>query len=66
MARVEVHVLPGGKRRTIDAETVRDLLERLGGDAESYVVLRGGRPLLPGERLREGESLVVVRVLSGG
>ena len=66
MARVMVRLLPGGEERALEAGTVRELLTKLGGDTESYVVLRDGRPLLPGERLREGDSLVVVRVLSGG
>lgn len=66
MARVKVRLLPGGEERTVEAERVSDLIRSLGLDEESYVVLREGRPLLSSDRLREGETIVVVRVLSGG
>lgn len=66
MARVKVRLLPGGEERTVEAERVSDLIRSLGLDEESYVVLRDGRPLLSSDRLREGETIVVVRVLSGG
>ncbi|MCE4628164.1 MAG: hypothetical protein F7C34_03335 [Desulfurococcales archaeon] len=66
MARVTVRMLPGGETRTVEAERVSDLIRSLGLDDESYVILRDGKPLLPGDRLRDGETIVVVRVLSGG
>ena len=66
MARVRVKMLPGGRTLEVEAGTVRGLLEKLGANPETHVVLRDGRPLLSDERLEDGWELVVVRVLSGG
>ena len=66
VARVRVKLLPGGHVFEVDAGTVRGLLEKLGANPETHVVLRDGRPLLAEDRLEDGWELVVVRVLSGG
>ncbi len=66
MVRVRVRLVPEGRTLVVEADSVGGLLEALGLSRETHVVLRGGKPLLSGERLREGEEIVVVRVLSGG
>ncbi len=66
MPTVRVKLLPGGATKTVEASTLLELLDKLGLSSESHVVLRDGTPLPETERLKDGDSLVVVRVLSGG
>ena len=66
VARVRARLVPGGRVTIVEASRVRELLERLGASPETHVAMRDGAPLHPDEKLREGEEIVVVRVLSGG
>lgn len=66
---VRVRLIPEGK--SVDVEvpgkvSVRMLLERLGLNPEAAVVLKSGKPLTEDEEVADGDSVDVVRVLSGG
>jgi len=64
---IRVKILPGGREETVDnVVSVGELLERLGLDSESHVVLVNGEPATQDTRLDEDDEVVVVRVLSGG
>jgi len=64
---VRVKLIPDNK--TLDVEpgsTAGDVLRMLGFSTESGVVLVNGKPVPEDYRLREGDEVAVVRVLSGG
>ena len=65
--KVRVRILPDG--RHLEAEPgvrASDLLKLAGMNSESGVVLVNGRPVTEDYRIREGDEVTVVRVLSGG
>jgi len=65
--RVHVRIL-GGEERTVEIEgnRVADVLKALQLRAGDYVVTRGGRILPEDAEVREGDTLVIVPVVSGG
>ncbi len=67
---VRVRLVPEGRVLEVDVRggmlRVREILERVGLNPEAAVVLRDGRPLTEDEAVKDGESVDVVRVLSGG
>ncbi|MCE4604729.1 MAG: MoaD/ThiS family protein [Aeropyrum sp.] len=67
--RARVRLVPEGRELDVEVGggvTARRLLEELGMNEEMAVVLRDGAPLLPEDRVRPGDRVEVVRVLSGG
>ncbi len=46
--------------------TVRELLERLDIDPEGVIVARGRELLTPDARVEDGETVEVIRAISGG
>nr|WP_131159519.1 hypothetical protein [Aeropyrum pernix] len=66
---IKVRLVPEGGERVIQAERplkAGELLRMLGMNEEVAVVLRDGKPLLPEDLVPPGETVDVVRVLSGG
>jgi len=66
---MRVRVREGETVREVEVEegtTVEGLLERLGYDRESVLVRRGKRLVVEEERLRDGEELEILRVVTGG
>ncbi len=66
---MRVRVREGETVKEVEVEegtTVEGLLERLGYDRESVLVRRGKRLVVEEERLRDGEELEILRVVTGG
>lgn len=64
---VKVKILPDGRQIEVEPGTrAEDLLKLAGMNSESGVVLVNGAPVTEDYRVREGDNVAVVRVLSGG
>ncbi|BAN90775.1 sulfur transfer protein [Aeropyrum camini] len=66
---IKVRLVPEGVEKVVEAGRplkAGELLRILGMNEEVAVVLRDGKPLLPEDLVSPGESVEVVRVLSGG
>ncbi len=65
--KVRVRVL-GGEEKEVEmsGKTVADLLKTLGYASDEYVVTREGKILTEDDEIKEGDSLVLVPVISGG
>jgi len=60
-------LVPEGRVITVDEGTSVDkLLSIIGVSSESVVVIVNGRPVTEDYRVRGGDDIIVVRVLSGG
>ena len=65
--KVKVRIVPDGRHLEVEAGVkALDLLKLAGMNSESGVVLVNGRPVTEDYRIREGDEVTVVRVLSGG
>ncbi len=65
--KVRVRVL-GGEEKEVEmsGKTVADLLKTLGYASDEYVVTREGKILTEDDEIKEGDSLILVPVISGG
>jgi sulfur carrier protein ThiS len=66
---IEVKLVPEGRTVRIEVEApikVAELLRRVGMNPEVAVVIRNGAPLVETDTVNPGETVEVVRVLSGG
>ena len=65
---ISVKLVPENKVVSIDRDEARasDILAELGYSSEEAVVILNGRPVPEDSRVRQGDDVVVVRVLSGG
>ena len=64
---VRVRVIPDNREIAVDSGTpVEKLLKIAGFNTESAVVLVNGVPVPEDHRVKEGDEVVIVRVLSGG
>ncbi|MEB3780907.1 MAG: MoaD/ThiS family protein [Desulfurococcales archaeon] len=63
----KARVIPDNKELTVDSGiSVEELLKAAGFNTESAVVLVNGSPVPEDYRVKEGDEIVIVRVLSGG
>lgn len=67
---VRFKLIPQGKRFQnikIDADaTGQDLLEKLDLAYDAHIITRKGDPIPLDEKLRDGDSIGIIRVVSGG
>ncbi len=66
---VTVMLLPGRERRVVEVGKAADgfaLLKGLGLNPENVIIIRDDRPIPVDSRIRPGDDLRIVRVVSGG
>ena len=67
--RVKVVLIPGNSEKTLelpDGSRIIDLLGKLGLNREMHVVKLNGEIVVEEERLKDGDVVEVIRVVSGG
>ena len=66
---VKVLLLPEREKRTVEVPKGADgfaVVKALGLNPENVIIVRGERPIPVDSRIRPGDDLKVVRVVSGG
>jgi len=67
--KVQVELLPSKESKSIELEvgsTGMNLVRALGLSPDVHILFRGDRPIPIDDEIREGESIKVVNVVSGG
>jgi sulfur carrier protein ThiS len=67
--KVNVKLLPERDVRTVELEKGADgfkLLSAVGINPENVIIIRGDKPIPVDSKIRQGDDLKVIRVVSGG
>ncbi|MFQ5837331.1 MAG: thiamine biosynthesis protein ThiS [Thermoplasmata archaeon] len=67
--QLQIRVLPAGKDQTMELEEGADgfrLMDALKLNPDAHLILKGDRPIPGDSKLRDGDHISIVSVISGG
>ena len=66
MIKVKITLSIRGKKKTVNGKTLPEILEKEGINPEEYVLVKGNEIVLEDEKLKDGNEIKLLPVVSGG
>jgi len=64
---MKVYIERTNKHQTVkNVKTAKELLEKLGINQKTVIIVRNGTVIIPEEKLREKDEIHILSVISGG